>query len=177
MARVERRCLAHYVDANFSTDYTETDYIRLGADMEEYNRELNPDIEITKNILGEQSVRHNGYEVQSTVEPYYYGYNDALSEKLFDIAYNLSTGDLTKTSVVDVLLKLDDDDPANGPITVVVAYRMDAYVIPNSVGGDTSGIQIPFTITEAGNKTRGTFDLDTKKFTPDSKDEGGGGLS
>jgi hypothetical protein len=39
------------------------------------------------------------------------------------------------------------------------------YVIPNSVGGDTTGIQVPFTIHNAGNRVAGSFDMSTKKFT------------
>ena len=56
---IERKFLAHYVDAAFSSS-TPT-YVRLGKNLEEYNEELNPDVEVTKNILGEQSVQHSGY--------------------------------------------------------------------------------------------------------------------
>lgn len=170
MARTERKYMGHYVDANFSVNYSETDYVRLGEDLEEYNRELNPDVEISKNILGNQSVRHNGYEVQASVEPYYYGYDDALSEKLMDIAMDLSTGDTVKTSVVDVLMKPNPN--SNPPVTVIKAWRQDAYVVPSSIGGDTSGIQIPFTIYAAGNPVKGTFDLSTNKFTPEGSSSG-----
>lgn len=52
---IERKYLAHFVDAAFDTTYTETEYVRLGKNLEEYSEELNPDVEITHNILGEQS--------------------------------------------------------------------------------------------------------------------------
>ena len=38
-------------------------------------------------------------------------------------------------------------------------------MVPSSVGGDTTGVQIPFTIHRAGNRVKGNFDLQTKKFT------------
>lgn len=161
---IERKYLAHYVDAAFDTTYAETEYVRLGKNLEEYSEELNPDVEITHNILGEQSVQHSGYEVQADVDPFYYeNYDDTLSEKIMELANTRATGDKCKTSMVDVLLKpgaTEDAEP-----TVVWAYREDVYLIPNSVGGDTSGVQTPFTLYKAGNRVKGTFSLSTKEFT------------
>lgn len=161
---IERKYLAHYVDANFDTKYTNTDYVRLGKDLEEFNEELSPDVEVTKNILGEQSVKVNGYEVQASVEPFYFeNYDDSLSNKVMELANNRSTGDKCKTSYVKVLLKpgaTEDDQP-----TVVWAYREDVYLVPDNQGGDTSGIQLPFTLYMAGNRKKGTFNLSTKEFT------------
>lgn len=161
---IERKYLAHYLDAKFDTTYAATEYVRLGKNLEEYNEELNPDVEITKNILGEQSVQHSGYEIQSDVDPYYYeNYEDALSNKIMELANTRATGDKCKTSMVDVLIKPSTSD--EGQPTVVWAYREDVYVIPNSVGGDTTGIQTPFTVYKAGNRVKGTWDLKQKKFT------------
>jgi hypothetical protein len=75
------------------------------------------------------------------------------------IANERKTGDDCKTTKVDVLMSDDG--------TVLWAYREDCYVIPNSIGGDTSGVQIPFTVYNAGNRVKGTFDLKTKTFTPE----------
>lgn len=159
----ERKYLAHYIDSAFDTTYKATEYVRLGKDLEEYAVELNPDVETKKNILGENSVAVSGYEVSSSVDPYYYDYDEALSEKIMGIAMNRITGDGCKTTTIDVLLKpgaTADDAP-----TVVWAYREDCYLVPQSVGGDTTGIQIPFELHRAGNRVKGTFDLTTKKFT------------
>lgn len=161
---IERKYYAHYLDASFDATYAATDYVLLGKDLEEYNEELNPDVEVSKNILGEQSVKHSGYEAQADVDPYYYeDYDDALSNKMFELVNTRAAGDKCKTSMVDVLLK--PGATKNDPPTVVWAYREDVYAIPNSAGGDTSGIQIPFTIYKAGNRVKGTFDLSTKEFT------------
>lgn len=156
--KIERKYLAHYIDASFGGETT--NYIRLGKYLEEYQEELNPDVEVNKNILGEQSVQHNGYEVQSDVDPYYAEEGDPLFERLSEIANERLTGDDCKTTKIDVLLS------SSGKVEW--AYREDVYIVPNSVGGDTSGVQIPFTIYNAGNRTSGTFDLTTKTFTPKS---------
>lgn len=164
MAKAERKYMAHFIDANFGGEAT--DYVRLGKDLESYAEELNPDVETKKNILGENSVVHNGYEASSDADPFYYEYDDALSEKIMDIAMNRLTGDACKTTKVDVLLK-PGATSADAP-TVIKAWREDVLVIPTSVGGDTSGIQTPFGIHNNGNRVEGTFDLSTKKFTASS---------
>lgn len=159
---IERKYLAHYIDASFGGGTVS--YVRLGKDLEEYNEELNPDVEVTKNIIGEQSVKHSGYEVQADVDPFYFeDYDDTLSEKIMELANTRATGDKCKTTMVDVLLKPGATE--NAAPTVVWAYREDVYVIPNSVGGDTSGIQTPFTIYKAGNRVKGTWDVAKKSFT------------
>jgi hypothetical protein len=156
MAKAERKYLAHFIDSKFG-DETGPTYVRLGKDLEEYAIELNPDVETKKNILGENSVAVNGYEASSSVDPYYYEYDDTLSKKIWDIGMNRTTGDGCKTTVVDVLLKADG--------TVLEAWREDAYVVPESIGGDTSGVQMPFTIHRAGNRKKGTFVLGDNTFT------------
>lgn len=156
---IERKYLAHYLDASFGTGTAK--YVRLGKDLEELNEELNPDVETTKNILGEQSVKHNGYEVQSEVEPYYAEKDDPLYEQLEKIVNERRTGDACKTTKVDVML--------NESGTVEWAYREDVVVVPNSFGGDTSGVQIPFTIYNNGNRVKGTWDVSAKTFTPDGE--------
>jgi len=155
MAKFERKYLAHYIDAGFGSEAT--NYVRLGKDLEEYNEELNPDIELQPNILGEQNVKHNGYEVQSEVDPFYAYSDDPLYAQLAKIANERLTGDACVTTKVDVLV----DEKG----TQVWAYREDVYVVPNSIGGDTSGVQIPFTVYNAGNRVAGTWDSKTKTFT------------
>lgn len=161
---VERKYLAHYLDGKFDMTYSSTEYSRIGKDLEEYSEELNPEVEVTKNIIGEQSVRHSGYEVSADVDPFYFeNYDDALSNKIMELAMTRATGDKCRTSMVDVLLKpgaTEDEAP-----TVVWAYREDVVIAVNSVGGDTTGIQTPFTVYKAGNRVKGTWDMTTKKFT------------
>ena len=158
LRKIERKYLAHFIDAAFSS--ASPNYQRLGKDLEEYNEELNPDVEITKNILGEQNVVHSGYEVQASADTFYAYYDEPLGEHLFVIANERKTGSDCKTTKVDVLFNEDG--------SVEWAYREDCYVIPDSVGGDTSGVQIPFTVYGAGNRTAGTWNNSTRTFTPSS---------
>lgn len=161
---LERKYLAHYIDAAFDTTGSKTNYVRIGKNLEEYSEELNPDVEVTHNILGEQSVQHSGYEVQADVDPFYYDETDELSQKVMELANARATGDACRTTMVDVLLK---PGALGGQPTVVWAYREDVVLIPNSVGGDTTGVQSPFTIYKAGNRVKGTWEMATKKFTVD----------
>lgn len=162
MSKAERKYLAHYLDAAFDTTYAAPEYARLGKDLESFNVELNADVTTTKNILNETSVTHGGYESSADADPVYYEYDDALTEKIMEIAMLRLTGDACKTSYVEVLLKPGAD---GGKPTVVRAVREDVLIVPNSYGGDTTGVQVPFTIHFAGNRTEGTWDLETKKFT------------
>ena len=89
---IERKYLAHYLDSSFGGESVA--YVRLGKDLEEYNEELNPDVTVSKNILGEQSVKHSGYEAQADVDPFYYeNYDDSLSNKIMELANTRATGD------------------------------------------------------------------------------------
>lgn len=160
--KAERKYLAHYLDSAFDTTYTAPSYVRLGKDLEEFAVELNPDVETAKNILGENSVKHNGYEASSEADPVYYEYDDALTEKLMEIAMLRKSGEACKTSYVEVLLRPGEN---GAEPTVIRAVREDVFVIPNSYGGDTTGVQVPFSINYAGNRTEGTFDLKAKTFT------------
>ena len=159
MSRMERKYLAHYIDANMSNGVA-TNYTRLGKDLEAFAEELNPQVEVRRNILGEQNVIHNGYQVQSTAEPWYADQDDPMFIPLKNIANNRLTGEACKTTRVDVLV----DESG----TQVWAYREDCWVVPNSVGGDTSGVQIPFSVYNAGNRVSGSWNATTKQFTPDT---------
>lgn len=159
---VERKYMAHYIDANFGSG--ETLYVRLGEDLEEYTENLNPQVDAKRNILGENSVRVYGYQPQSEVTPYYIDYEDDLSKAIMDIINNRKTGDDLRTTMVDVLLK--PGSSPDSPPTVVFAHREDCVVVPSTgLGGNTTGVQTPFTIYKAGNRVKGTFDLTTKEFT------------
>lgn len=163
--RIERKYMAHFIDAAFSSDPAaqNTNFVRLGKDLEEYSIELNPDTETGKNILGETYFRHNGYDESSDADPYYAVVGDPLFEKLQSIVDNRDTGDQLKTYAVEAHLW---EDVTGGSVT---AYAQECYVVPNSYGGDTSGYQIPFSVNYTGSRIRGTFNPETKKFTADAE--------
>ena len=151
---MERKWLAHFIDANFGA--SEITNYRLGKDIEEYNIELNGEIEEKQNILGENSVTHKGYKPTSSVDTFYAKNGDTLSDKLMEIANDRLKGDDVRTTVVDVIM--DDDG------TVISAYREEAVIDVKSIGGSTE-VNIPFDIHYAGNRVKGTFDTKTKTFS------------
>lgn len=169
--KIERKYLAHFLDAAFNPDPTAAsatfNYIRLGKDLEAFADELNPQVDIRKNILGEQNVTHSGYQTQSTVDTYYAYDGDALFNQLALIANERRTGDACRTSRVDALFHLDENDN----LVCDWAYREDCWVVPQSVGGDTSGVQIPFQMYDSGNRVEGTMARNTSgvwNFTANS---------
>ena len=101
---IERKYMAHYVDSGFTSTATSGSYVRLGTDLEEFNIELNPDIETGKNILGESTFHHNGYEESGSVEPYYAEDGDDLFEALQTKIDTRATGDDLKSWYVEVHL-------------------------------------------------------------------------
>lgn len=161
--KTPRKCLAHYVDAAFDTTYESTDYQLIGVDLEEFNVELNPQVETKQNILGENSVTHSGYEVSSSVDTFYHDAKKALEDKILEMAMDRAVGDECKTSYVEVLY--ESGETTDVAPAVIRAYREDILVIPTSYGGDTTGVQSPFEIHYCGNRTKGTFDRETRKFT------------
>lgn len=159
-ARIERKYLAHYINATPGEAGTAT-YERLGKDLEEFNVELNANVETTNNILGESVTRIDSYQPSSEVSPYYAVKGSKLFELLEDIVDNRKVLDDLKTDVLEV-------HTWDGTTGSYVAYKEDAIIEVSSYGGDTKGVQIPFTIHYCGNRVKGTFNEKTNTFTPDS---------
>lgn len=153
--KIERKYFAHFIDASFGG--ATANYVRLGKDLEELNIEMNPESESKTNILGESTTTVSGYSPQVSVGTYYAYEGEALYEHLENAVNNRAMGSDLETTVVDVLLNSDG--------TVVNAYRENVVVIPQSYGGGTDGIQIPFNYNYNGGRTAGTWDTDTKTFT------------
>ena len=158
MAKIERKYLAHYINAA-AIGETQPDYERLGKDLEEYSPELAAQVDTKKNILGEMSILISGYEKTGAVEPYYAESGSALFARLQDIIDEHRTLDELKTDLVEVKLW----EPAEEG--VYPAVQEEVYIEVTSYGGDTTGYQIPFTLHYTGNKVKGTFDVATKTFT------------
>lgn len=155
--KIERKYMAHYLNAAFSD--AESEYCRLGADLEEYSPELSANVEKKTNILGQTSVVIDSYQKQGEVSPYYAEKDDPLFEKLQAIIDGDLVLDQLKTDMVEVKLWGDESDS-------YPAVKEEVYVEIVSYGGDTTGYQIPFNVHYTGVKTAGTFNVSTKTFTP-----------
>lgn len=159
--KIDRKYMAHLIDAGKLCHGTTSDFERLGKDLEEYNVDLSPQTETKTNIMGETTFVHNGYEESSEASPYYADTESVLFEKLQEIVDYRHKDDNCKTTALEV--HLWDGDETNG----FVAWQQGCYVVPTSYGGDTSGYQIPFTVNYFGERTKGVFK--NKTFTPDTE--------
>lgn len=158
--KIERKYMAHYLNAHFANDSEGTaEYVRLGKDLEEYSPELSANVEKKQNILGNTSVTIDSYQKQGEVSPYYAEKGDPLFEKLQAIIDGNMVLDDLKTDIVEVKLW---NEEASGAFPAV---REECYIEVSSYGGDTTGYQIPFNIHYTGAKTAGTFNPSTKAFT------------
>lgn len=152
-----------YVDSTFGGTGTPSWYW-IGRDIDEMETALNPDTESKKNIQDETSFAHRGYEPSTEADPFYADPSDPLYPQLRDIAMGRKKGEECKTTVLEVII---DDTSA----TSHLAYTEDAYLVPTSIGGGTEGVNIPFTLNYAGNRTKGTVAFANKvpTFTADSE--------
>ena len=157
--KIERKYMAHYLNANFANDDGTASYVRLGQDLEEYSPELSANVEKKNNILGNTTVTIDSYQKQGEVSPYYAEKDDPLFSRLQAIIDGDLVLDDLKTDIVEV--KLWSKDTAGA----YPAVREECYIEIVSYGGDTTGYQIPFNIHYTGVKTKGTFDPASKKFT------------
>ena len=158
--KIERKYMAHYLNANFANDDGTAGYVRLGQDLEEYSPELSANVEKKNNILGNTTVTIDSYQKQGEVSPYYAEAGDPLFEKLQEIIDGDLVLDDLKTDIVEV--KLWGEESAGA----YPAIKEECYIEVSSYGGDTTGYQIPFNVHYTGVKTKGTFDVSKKTFTP-----------
>ena len=152
MGKLKRQALLHYIDASFGGSTPK--WFLIGKDIDSMAVELSPETETKKNILGETSISDNGYEPKLSADPYYANPDDAIYEKLKDIAMNRLTGDDCKTKILEVLVDKDE-----GPFD---AWTEDVIVKPQSYGGGTEGVAIPFDVGFDGNREQGTVTITDK---------------
>ena len=166
MSKLARKAYATYIDASFTDNTGDSwapSWFLIGKDIEEMSVELNPDTETVKNILGETSVKDNGYEPSMSADPYYANPKDSIYAKLKSIAMERLVDDDCKTTILEVIIDPDDSGSHE-------AYIEDVVVKPQSYGGDTSGFAIPFDVLFDGNRQKGTATITNKvpTFTPAS---------
>ena len=157
MAKIERKYLAHFINAAENGQLA--DYERLGKDLEEYSPELSAQVDKRKNILGQTSVVISGYEKSAAVEPFYAVAGSSLFARLQGIIDEGKVLEELKADVVEV--KLWEQETEQG----FPAIREEVYIEVTSYGGDTTGYQIPFTIHYTGNKVKGFFRVESRSFT------------
>lgn len=127
----------------------DVDWEVLGVDNDDLSKELNPDTESSKNVLLEATFKHNGYEPEVNVDPYYADDESNLYEKLSAAAIQEKFGD------EDILGYFVEVNYSTATSTTLsgTGYMRKAYIVPESTGGDTAGLGIPFTVHPVGPMT------------------------
>ena len=146
--KLNREALAHYLDYSFKREISTATWEIIGDDIEEMSNELNPDMETLKNILGQTKTQDNGYEPTMDADPFYADPEKKLYPMIRDIALDRKKGDACKTLMLEVVV--EDTDATNH-----LAYVQEVIVKPQSYGGDTAGLNIPFQVSEDGKRTKG----------------------
>lgn len=146
--KLKREALAHYLDTSFKNVPTSATWEMIGDDIEEMAVELNPDTETKKNILGQTKTQDNGYEPTMDADPYYADPDKKLYPKLREIALGRLKGDECKTLMLELII---EDTAAKNHL----AYVQEVMVKPQSYGGGTEGVNIPFQVMENGKRTKG----------------------
>jgi len=171
MSKLDRNKLMYF--AGFLAEPTETvptpaapanvNWEVLGRDNDDLSKELNPDTETSKNVLGEATFKHNGYEPEVSVDPYYADDTSAMYSKLLAAAVQEKYGDSDiKGYFVEVVFTTVSSGTMTG-----TGYMRAAYIVPQSTGGDTSGLGIPFNVNPVGPQTTVTvtYTLATRAVT------------
>lgn len=148
MAKLARAALGHYLDSTFANVLASAAWFRIGIDIEDLSVSLNPDVQTIKNVFDESRVTDNGYEPTMDADTYYANPGEALYPKLRDIALGRKRGDDCKTLILEVIA--EDSADANH-----LAYVEEVIVKPQSYGGPTGGINIPFNVSFNGNRKKG----------------------
>ena len=137
----------------------------LGKDNDDLSKELNADTEKSKNVLGETTFRHSGYEPEISLDPYYIDPSRKMYKRLLKNAIEEKYGE------ADLLGKFAEAffTTANKEKRIMTGYCYvrDAWFVPNSTGGDTTAYAIPVTITPVGavKKMKIVYDMTTNEAT------------
>ena len=156
MGKLEREALAHYLDTSFKMKVETATWEVLGDDIEDMSVELNPDTDQKKNILGKTRTTDNGYTPSMSADPFYADPSKKVYPKIRDIALDRLKGDACRTLMLEVIV---EDTSA----TKHLAYVQEVMVKPQSYGGDTAGVNIPFDVTDDGERTKGYVTAESMK--------------
>ena len=98
----------------------------------------------------------NGYAPSMSADPFYADPASKLYPKIREIAFNRLKGEACKTLMLEVIV---EDTTAEKHL----AYVQEVMVKPQSYGGDTTGVNIPFDVTDDGERTKGYVTAESLK--------------
>lgn len=147
---IKRREFAMFVD--ISLDDEGTNWEIVGRKIEDLSLEMNPNVETLTDITGLTQTTLDKYEKQTSVSPYYARRDSKMSEWLYNVVRN----EKTLSDVEKNFLCVNIFAGADGSYD---AWTQKAIVAVQSYGGDTKGVQIPYTLYWIGEKTFGTVSI------------------
>lgn len=137
----------------------------LGKDVDDLSKDLNPDTENSKNVLGETRFEHKGYQSTVSMDTYYMAPERLMYAHLLDVAMQekYAESDLLGYFAEAYFTAVDE---ANHQMTGYCYVRR-AWIVPQSVGGSTAGFSIPFNVNPQGGmeKKAITYDMVTNTAT------------
>lgn len=146
-----------------SWDGTQWDVI--GKDNDDLSKALNPDTETSKNVLGEATFKHSGYEPEIDVDPFYIDSERHMYEKMLQNALEEKYGedDLVGHFAEAFFTSVDTEKRTMKGYCFVRS----AWFVPQSTGGDTSGYSIPVNIHPVGPMVKKaiSYDMQTNAAT------------
>lgn len=136
----------------------------LGARVEDSAIELNPDMEVTTDILGQTYTDVNKTEPQQTLDPSNVIGGSKLSAYLYDAMVHNRISDYNQAFTIYIISGFIGDS-TNGYEAV---KHEQCTILPTSVGG-SAWVQMPLEIHFSNKITSGTVDklADDFVFTPD----------
>ena len=137
----------------------------VGKDNDDLSKELNPDTETTKNVLGETTFKPSGYEPEVDVDPYYMDPSRPMYAHLLDVAMQEKYGEADLLGYFAEAFFTSAD--AEKQTMSGYCYVRRAWIVPQSVGGDTAGYAIPYNINPIGamEKKNIVYDMTTNQAT------------
>ena len=137
----------------------------LGKDVDNLSKELNADTENTKNVLGETRFEHKGYQSTIGMDTYYMDPGRLMYAHLLDVALTekYDEGSLLGYMAEAYFTSVNEEAQTMSGY----CYVRRAWIVPQSVGGDTAGFAIPFTVNPQGGmeKKAITYDMVTNTAT------------
>lgn len=142
----------------------------LGKDVDDLSKDLNPDTENSKNVLGETTFEHKGYQSSVALDTYYMAPERLMYAHLLEVAQKelYAESDIGGFFAEAYFTSVDE---ANNQMTGYCYVRR-ANIVPQSVGGNTAGFSIPFTVFPTGGmeKKKITYDMVTNTATIEDLD-------
>lgn len=150
--------------------FDKTNWTLLGKDTDTLEYPLNPDVETKKNVIGESTVDHKGFNPELAVDTYYARTEDSIYENIKDIAMNRKSDEASTSAYLLEAILTDKVVNSDTKTLTGEAWMENVIVIPQNTGGDLAGFGLPFNVNPNGGRVEGTVSV-TKRvptFTPNT---------